>query len=230
MTRSARDWRTPPRDYAFAPRGQCMWCREPISHPNGTPNMRRSWHPACVVEYRVSRFQGDARRALEERDKGQCAQCGSTPETRPGRWARGQTVYDYAPDGLHPYQRISWEPVGWVADHITPLWSVDNRKPDNFWAWTLANLQTLCGPCHAAKTAREAAERAAIRRANRVVASDLPLFAGAVTASEPWQEQDAVGSYAEAIAEIGRRVREGEPLPAEHDRLFRPQDEADKRP
>lgn len=51
-----------------------------------------------------------------------------------------------------------------------------------------------------------------------------------MTAPKRWQEQDAVGSYAEAIAEIGRRVQEREPLPAEHERLFRPQREADRLP
>ena len=30
---------------------------------------------------------------------------------------------------------------------------------------------------------------------------------------EPWQEQDAIGSFHEAMAEIKRRVDAGEPLP-----------------
>jgi 5-methylcytosine-specific restriction protein A len=39
-----------------------------------------------------------------------------------------------------------------VPDHVVPLW--------NGGADTEANLQSLCSPCHDAKTAGEAAERA----------------------------------------------------------------------
>jgi 5-methylcytosine-specific restriction endonuclease McrA len=42
------------------------------------------------------------------------------------------------------------------ADHIVPLWRGG--------ADCLANVWWLCRPCHAAKTAKEATERAALRR------------------------------------------------------------------
>lgn len=41
--------------------------------------------------------------------------------------------------------------IGEELDHIVPLWKGGSNDP--------ANLQWLCKPCHAEKTAREAAER-----------------------------------------------------------------------
>jgi 5-methylcytosine-specific restriction protein A len=41
--------------------------------------------------------------------------------------------------------------LGSVVDHIVPLWKGGSDEPEN--------KQTLCDPCHAEKTAQEAAER-----------------------------------------------------------------------
>ena len=54
--------------------------------------------------------------------------------------------------------------VVWEIDHVVPLWSVDPDEPDAIRYWLIDNLQTLCRPCHKAKTARESAERAKIRQ------------------------------------------------------------------
>lgn len=50
-------------------------------------------------------------------------------------------------------------PQGVEYDHVVPLWRGGVNHLDN--------LQTLCVPCHRGKTAREAAERAAVRRSQR---------------------------------------------------------------
>jgi 5-methylcytosine-specific restriction enzyme A len=42
--------------------------------------------------------------------------------------------------------------LGVVVDHIVPLWAGGSDED--------SNKQTLCNPCHDAKTAREAAQRA----------------------------------------------------------------------
>jgi 5-methylcytosine-specific restriction endonuclease McrA len=46
-------------------------------------------------------------------------------------------------------------------DHIKPL--IEAQGDLSF--WQMGNLQTLCHPCHTAKTSSEATERAAKRRA-----------------------------------------------------------------
>lgn len=125
--------------------GACRWCATPILFPAthkraGEPNPRRTWCSKsispCVGEYKIAAFQGDMRKALLRRDRGRCADCGLT--FRCGQWA---------------------------ADHKIPLWSVPHpvAMKDRHLYWGLENLQTLCGPCHKAKCAREAAERATIR-------------------------------------------------------------------
>jgi 5-methylcytosine-specific restriction endonuclease McrA len=55
----------------------------------------------------------------------------------------------------------------WEADHIIPLWRMpDGLPPDMAAKWHgLQNLQTLCIPCHRAKTARETQIRADLCRA-----------------------------------------------------------------
>lgn len=52
----------------------------------------------------------------------------------------------------------------WYADHIHPLWLADRQNPEHLRYWRAGNLQTLCGPCHARKTKREAAARAKMKR------------------------------------------------------------------
>lgn len=51
------------------------------------------------------------------------------------------------------------------VDHVRPLWSLtDTEAREPRW-WLPGNLQLLCGPCHKTKTAEEAKQRAALRRA-----------------------------------------------------------------
>lgn len=60
-------------------------------------------------------------------------------------------------------------------DHIIPLWRVDRSKPfaEIIAYWRLGNLQILCGDCHKAKTAREAGERAAMKREAQQLAKEI---------------------------------------------------------
>jgi 5-methylcytosine-specific restriction endonuclease McrA len=51
------------------------------------------------------------------------------------------------------------------VDHVVPLWSVAHLPDDERrWYFGPGNLWLLCPACHKAKTKREAAERAALRR------------------------------------------------------------------
>lgn len=133
----SRHHRRPPMPPGFKPRGTCQWCAGAILYPEGHKaagqmNVRRGWHPDCVTAYRIAAFSSDQRSHVRSRDKGFCAACG----------------VDAGRDG-------------WEADHIRPLWSapIDMALEDREEWFGLSNLQTLCVPCHKAKSAREAAER-----------------------------------------------------------------------
>jgi 5-methylcytosine-specific restriction protein A len=153
--------------------GLCVWCGGKLE------GRRRSWcSDECVTEYRVANFAGDAVRAVRARDHGVCAGCGLDTKTVI-KWRQSGEYHFYGqpPDG--PVTPVEWHFTEWHADHIVPLWSVDRSAPDAFRYWTLDNLQTLCAPCHKAKSKSEAAARARGRAANAAVRTP-DLFAEAV--------------------------------------------------
>lgn len=57
---------------------------------------------------------------------------------------------------------------GWELDHRQPLVEAQGRIE----YWELPNLQTLCRPCHVAKTSAEATARADKRRAEKEARPD----------------------------------------------------------
>lgn len=115
--------------------GVCRQCGELVLNDAGKVNKRAKWHKDCLVEYKLVHWPDVTRRAVYERDKGKCAQCG------------------------HQCAR-KYDDV-WHLDHIKPL--VESQGDVSY--WELPNLQTLCQPCHIAKTSAEATERAARKRA-----------------------------------------------------------------
>jgi 5-methylcytosine-specific restriction endonuclease McrA len=143
--------------HAAAPRGTCRWCELPILRPDGRPDRRRNWHPACVEVYKLS-WPSHARQRVRERDGGICARCGGDTVTRQLRRSRPITPRPHDRHYAGPYCRAVWiERHGWELDHIVPLADGGTHE--------LSNMQTLCRACHRAKTVREAVERARRRRA-----------------------------------------------------------------
>jgi 5-methylcytosine-specific restriction endonuclease McrA len=143
--------------HSSAPRGTCRWCGTAIERADGRPDRRRNWHPACVETYKLS-WPSHARLRVLERDGGRCAGCGADTVKR--RLRRSRPIEPRPGDGRYagPYCRAVWsERHAWELDHVVPLADGGTHE--------LANLQTLCRPCHRAKTAREAGERARRRRA-----------------------------------------------------------------
>ena len=125
--------------------GQCRWCGQLIFKADGqTLNKRANWHPACVKEYKLVAWPAVTRRAVFKRDKGVCIKCGHQCAKA------GKDV--------------------WHLDHIKPL----IEAAGDIKYWTLANLQTLCQPCHHAKTGSEATARAEARRAAKNIDDDKP--------------------------------------------------------
>lgn len=131
--------RDPPKPVGWdtPTKGTCRFCGLPVLNEDGTVNYRTYWHPICVVDYKMIFWPGVTRQAVFMRDGGKCATCGHRCSTR------GSDV--------------------WHLDHIQPL--VENRGVGDIEYWKMGNLQTLCQPCHHAKTSREATERAASRKA-----------------------------------------------------------------
>ncbi len=141
--------RRPEIRFSDAPRATCRWCGEGIVHLDGArqgqPDPRRRWHPQCVEDYNGSDPR-EARRRVRKRDRGICAGCGvDTRKLKKAHRGPGsaQALRDL---GFVPRRSL------WELDHIVPL--IDGGGHE------LANLQTLCTPCHKAKTAAEARDRA----------------------------------------------------------------------
>jgi 5-methylcytosine-specific restriction protein A len=158
--------RRPEIRYSDAPRSICRWCGEAILYTEGVkqgqPDLRRRWHPECVDAYNASDPR-EARRRVRKRDRGICAACGL--DTRVVKKAhRGRGSARALRDLGYVPRRSLWE-----LDHIVPL--IDGGGHE------LANLQTLCAPCHKSKTAAEARTRAERERSTTVIASDHAIAA-----------------------------------------------------
>lgn len=98
---------------------------------------RTMWHAACAHEWGLHAFLGAQVRYLQRRDGRQCA--------APGCDRKGSEV-----------------------DHRKPLWKVRHLPAMIRRAfYGPINLWLLCTACHAAKTKREAGERAALRAGER---------------------------------------------------------------
>ena len=144
--------RRPEIRFTDAPRGTCRWCGEAILHGEGPKqgrvDYRRRWHPACVDEYNASDPR-ELRRRIRKRDKGVCRACGL--DTRKlSREVRGR-------GRRKRLRELGFKARGslWELDHIVPLIDGGGHEPEN--------LQTLCVPCHLAKSAEENRLRAQAR-------------------------------------------------------------------
>lgn len=145
----------PPRfrsgPYPFNQKGHCHWCGGPVTAPR-----RRTWcSDECVQEWTIRTSPAAVRYAVWKRDHGICAECG-TDHSIERTTAYGDT-YTVGLEGP------------WDADHILPVWKGGGLAG-------LDGYQTLCRtPCHAAKTARDAAERAAMRRPVEAASAQMQL-------------------------------------------------------
>jgi hypothetical protein len=148
--------------------GSCRWC-------GGADVQKPSvyWHPVCVDAYKAHTDPGHQLELLLTRDGPRCRCCRAG-----GYRAAGSHVARPAGMGWDEYFKLWRDPeapgryttlgpaIPLEVDHVRPLWSVAHLPDDerrHFFGPT--NLQLLCAACHKAKSAREAAERASIRRA-----------------------------------------------------------------
>lgn len=123
--------------YLFTEKGRCRWCGGLVEAP------RRTWcSDECVDRWMFLTSPSVVRNQVWRRDHGICAGCGHDCTT-------------YTTDFGRVINAGKWGP--WDADHIVPVWRGGGLCG-------LDGYQTLCKSCHAAKTAADAAERAALRR------------------------------------------------------------------
>ena len=125
---------------------------------HGQPNRRRRWHPECVLAWDRCDPR-EQRRIVRRRDRGVCRACGvDTLALKREIRGRGRTR-KLRELGFHPRRSL------WELDHVVPL--IDGGGHET------SNLQTLCVPCHRAKSAQETKLRARgrVRPVRRRVAS-----------------------------------------------------------
>lgn len=170
-----------------SPQGVCRWCGDPIilNDPTDYRRARRRYHYGdeheagdvdCLSRWKAS-TTWNAREAvrlrdLEEHGRLFCACCGLVVY-QPGkpwpdrlhRLPRSERP-DLNPEVAKLYQATE---LPWECDHRVPL---EDGGPHH-----IDNLQVLCVPCHRAKTAHEAAKRAARRREHSRPQLDLAAAA-----------------------------------------------------
>jgi 5-methylcytosine-specific restriction protein A len=141
----------------------CRWCKGAVKPP------RRSWcSDECVREFLIRSSADSLRRAVFERDNGVCATCSADTEKIKRVRSHAERSYDKLTDGL--IERKDWQ--DWPHYAIWPLfcqmgfnrnqtlWEADHIvEVSNGGETSLDNIQTLCVPCHKAKTKQMHAER-----------------------------------------------------------------------
>lgn len=171
MTRPVNPRLRKPKERVYR-KGLCCWCGRPVQKP------RRDWcSQRCVDEYRS--FEPAALRAdCYARDRGFCRLChrdlGGLEHFMRRMISRAKRA-EWHPERVPPdlaerarrwgrlIRRLRIDPYRlWEADHKIPV--VEGGLN------CLANLRTLCLPCHKSETRKLAARRAKARRAQR----DLP--------------------------------------------------------
>jgi hypothetical protein len=139
-------------------------------------------HHAEVSERRRVTSQRSAKtrrppRPPHERTVGACSMCGTT-DLPPRRrswcsddcvdtwlWATMPKVATSHLLELHGDRCWACDGPGPLElEHVRPLWSLTDAERQQLRWWLPYNLQLLCTGCHAAKTASEAAWRAALKR------------------------------------------------------------------
>jgi 5-methylcytosine-specific restriction endonuclease McrA len=124
-----------PRKLPRGPGGRalCRWCNTEV------PRGRRSFcSDDCVHEHKLRSDPGYLRAQVFQRDRGICAECGLDTEKlrrRLRRLPRRERLRNASSMGVDPMRSL------WHADHVIPVIEGGGQCD-------LANMRTLCVPCH----------------------------------------------------------------------------------
>lgn len=136
----------------------CRLCEQPV------PKGRISWcGEECVDAYSMLTSSSYLRSKVHERDHGVCAACHLDCDAVKDRLRRFDSEQRRQASAAMEEMGFDWSHgyggrvTLWDADHVDPLDEGGN-------GWELSNVQTLCQPCHKAKTAEQAARRGKQRR------------------------------------------------------------------
>lgn len=165
MSRGIRNLPTivpaPPRE---TQPGTCRRCRLAITHADGRPNLRRTWHQECADAHRWETMPAVARQAVRKRDHGVCELC-ALDTVGLARTLVARCEFERLPRSYYIpvwLEALGWGRVVWPRD----LWEMDHRTPLHLGGQhVLENLRTLCIACHKGKTKAEARARADARKA-----------------------------------------------------------------
>lgn len=199
--RKARDYRRVPMpEFPAERRGPswCRWCGDRIlieagKKNAGQPNVRRTWHPECAMEFNEHSNLSAMYAACVRRDGEKCVDCAEykgywarhSPSLFRGddderwgyrRWSRSDSPEGrmLAATGIGQYCHTYWS-THLEVDHDVPLWKVRDLPDDERrWYYGPRNLRLRCPEHHKAKSKREAAERARERALDRAQGT-LPL-------------------------------------------------------
>lgn len=167
-------------------RGWCGWCGLAVEEKTAARGWLKFWHDACALEMAIIERPDQARRAVLDRDRGICCDCGEdwsqmyrlvptyrekgtrearvcfAMETPSGHWSHGYYVstQSWQADGFFPFVELTAISL-WHVDHRVPLWKVRHMPPlQRLEYFKMPNLVTRCHRCHGFKTSKEAAEKA----------------------------------------------------------------------
>lgn len=146
--------RIPPRPPFEHLKGVCAMCGGELA------GRRRSWcSDACVNLWFLATDRGTQLRQLTDLQGQECWECEQRVSYPSYHQAYRRNYRWYGMQGPP-------KPVGvrLEVDHVRPLWSLTDPERLELRWWLPFNLQLLCRSCHAAKTKREAGDRAAARR------------------------------------------------------------------
>lgn len=148
--------------------GRCRLCDEPLD------GSRRSWcSEECSSAYYFVTSSSVLRYHVYQRDHGVCATCNTDCSALEIRIYGYDTLLKLPtpqsavkrPHYMVKAMRYEMQKLGFSIASNRSFWDADHRVAlEEGGSWRIENVQTLCVPCHKAKTAEHTTRRARVKR------------------------------------------------------------------